>query len=88
MGKNGSEHEVRKQFKNPDGTYKNFIDPEGNVVVVLFDEDGRPQLTRTDKAVASAFLGPQPPGTKLIHIDGDLTNCHADNLKYVEEEAP
>ncbi len=33
--------------------------------------------------VAAAFLGPRPEGHDIIHLDGDQTNLHADNLAYV-----
>ena len=33
--------------------------------------------------VAAAFIGPRPEGHDIIHLDGDPTNLHVDNLAYV-----
>lgn len=32
--------------------------------------------------VATAFLGPRPPGLEIRHLDGDSRNCRVDNLAY------
>lgn len=34
------------------------------------------------RLVASAFLGPRPPGHYVCHRDGDPTNCAPSNLYY------
>lgn len=33
--------------------------------------------------VAMAFIGPRPEGMEVDHVDGDKSNCRADNLEYV-----
>lgn len=33
--------------------------------------------------VAEAFIGPRPDGFLVVHLDGDPSNCHVSNLKYL-----
>ena len=43
---------------------------------------GRKQMLGVHRAVAWAFLGPQPPGLYVCHEDNDERNCRLDNLRY------
>lgn len=40
------------------------------------------------RMVALAFLGEQPEGTRLVHLDGDPENCAVPNLVYRVPEVP
>lgn len=54
----------------------------GYKLVRLFrDKIGHMQAVH--KLVALAFLGPRPTGYDIDHIDGDKTNNHYTNLRYV-----
>lgn len=44
--------------------------------------DGPPRTVRVGKLVATAFLGPCPPGLSVIHRDLNCSNCAAANLAY------
>lgn len=35
-----------------------------------------------DLLVAWAFHGPPKPGESAVHVDGDLSNCMPENLRY------
>lgn len=53
------------------------------LVQLYMPENGR-RLAAISVArlVAAAFLGEQPEGLRVIHIDLDRSNCRADNLLY------
>jgi hypothetical protein len=38
--------------------------------------------------VAETFIGPCPPGCKLVHLNGNMTDNHLSNLAYVPETDP
>lgn len=45
---------------------------------------GQPRRQKTVRAlVAEAFHGPRPARAYVVHIDGNLDNCRADNLAYM-----
>ena len=44
---------------------------------------GTPKTYSRHKLVASAFIGPCPPGKEVNHKDGVTSNCYATNLEYV-----
>ena len=62
------------------------------------DSPPRVQITRDDMTanryipvavlVASAYLGEQPPGISVMHLDGDIRNCHPSNLAWVDPANP
>ncbi len=69
----------------PNLTRKTAINHKGFPSLVLFTKEhpGSRYLRQVNQLVAEAFLG--PPTVKLNsvwHIDGDFTNCAADNLKW------
>lgn len=61
------------------------ISDKGFPVVTLYGRDSKTRyLRQINKLVAVAFL-PQPVldiDNSIWHLDGDLTNCRADNLKW------
>ena len=48
--------------------------------------DSKRVTVKIHRLVAEAFLGPRPAGLLVNHLDGDKTNCRADNLHYVTAE--
>lgn len=51
--------------------------------VVRLSVGGQGTTFYTHHLVATAFLGDQPPGTQINHIDGVRTNNAVDNLEFV-----
>jgi hypothetical protein len=69
----------------PNTTRKININHQGFPTVVLFDKEhsGSRYVRQVNKIVATTFLEPPRSGHDAVwHIDGDLQNCHADNLKW------
>lgn len=69
----------------PDTLRKVSLNHKGFPTLVLFHKEhpGSRYLRQVNQLVAEAFLG--PPTVKLNsvwHIDGDLTNCNVENLKW------
>lgn len=61
------------------------VSDKGFPIVTLFGKDSKTRyLRQINKLVAEAFL--QPPfyenETAVWHIDGDLSNCNSENLKW------
>lgn len=63
-----------------------FIRPhhqrDGRVAVELRQPEGRRRLS-VGWLVCTAFHGPQPPGTDVCHLNADLSDDHADNLRWL-----
>jgi hypothetical protein len=64
---------------------KAYPNHQGFLTIVLFKPPSKSRYVRhVNKLVASAFL--EPPAhhdmTSVWHLDGDLLNCQADNLKW------
>jgi len=53
----------------------------GKIQVVMY-KDGKNHARAVHKIVATTFGDPGPEGTVPIHIDGDETNNHIDNLQW------
>lgn len=73
--KNKNRHEARKVS----------INDRGFPIVVLFKQDSKTRyLRQINRLVADAFLRPPlyDEDNAVWHIDGDLSNCSADNLKW------
>jgi len=60
------------------------VDKDGYRKVILC-ERGLRHYKRVHVLIAMAFLGPQPTGTVVCHLDGDLTNNCASNVAYVTQ---
>ena len=61
------------------------LSDKGFPIVTLFGRDSKTRyLRQINKLVATAFLDPPlySNETAVWHIDGDLQNCRADNLKW------
>lgn len=56
-------------------------DKDGYLTVILF-RDGSRHRRMVSHLVATAFVGPRPPGLVCAHNDGDLANNRAENLKW------
>lgn len=67
-------------------TYRKLnLNHRGFPTLVLFKKEhgGSRYVRQVNKLVADAFLEPADPSANSIwHIDGDLTNCHVDNLRW------
>jgi hypothetical protein len=62
------------------------IDANGDRVITLFDEHGRPQTRPVAELVLEALEGPRPPGHVVRFKDGDRLNCRLDNLEWAAPE--
>jgi hypothetical protein len=58
--------------------------------LVQIQRDGKPGNAYVPVAllVASAFHGPQHDGMSVLHLDGDMTNSHKDNLTWIDPSNP
>lgn len=54
---------------------------------IHFQQNGRGRRALVHVLVAESFLGEQPAGTQINHIDGDKANNRADNLEFVTPSA-
>lgn len=61
---------------------KNVTHRCGYLQVGLY-KNGRAKIFLVHRLVASAFLGPCPPGFQVNHKDGNKANNHLDNLEYI-----
>ena len=74
---------VRKQraLYNP-FLYKLVADRNGHQCIQL-SHDGVPERFRVSRLVGQAFCPDFSPELRPVYLDGDKTNCRADNLKWV-----
>lgn len=54
----------------------------GERVVVKLPTNYKVKTYRVANLVLTYFVGEQPDGQKAIHLDGDLSNCVLENLKW------
>lgn len=76
--------EVR-HVDRPDTIRKTSLNAQGFPVIVLFKRDSKSRYVRQiNKLVLQAFGNPPDYSdqTAVWHIDGNLLNCHIDNLKW------
>lgn len=62
---------------------KNSITANGHCKISMYDSGNRLVTRSVAVLVADAFLPrPEPRFNTVIHLDGDLLNCRADNLMW------
>ena len=57
------------------------VDANGDKVVTLYDERGRPQTRLLAELILEAFVGPRPSGHVARFKDGNRLNCQLTNLE-------
>jgi hypothetical protein len=63
------------------------VDANGDKVVTLHDEQGRPHTRLVAELILEAFAGPRPPGHVVRFKDGNRLNCELNNLEWAEAPA-
>lgn len=58
------------------------LNKNGYLYVTLIDESGKHHFKIVHRLVATAFCGRPKENAKVSHIDGDMTNNNADNLRW------
>ena len=58
------------------------VDVNGDRLVTIHDENGRPHTRPVAELVLESFVGPRPPGQVLRFKDGDRLNCAPANLEW------
>jgi hypothetical protein len=82
-----SDHgEVRSLYFDPPRALKPFTDKDGYPVIALWKKRKR-RAVNLHRLVAEAFHAEQRNvlHNEVAHLDGDRTNCRADNLKWVSK---
>jgi hypothetical protein len=64
------------------------VDANGDKVVTLHDEQGRPHTRLVAEIVLETFAGPRPPGHVIRFKDGDRLNCALSNLEWIPAATP
>ncbi len=64
-----------------------LVDVEGNKVITLYDDQGRPQTRLLAELILEAFIGPRPPGHVVRFKDDNRLNCELTNLEWVAAPA-
>jgi hypothetical protein len=64
-----------------------IVDANGDKVVTLHDERGRPQTRLLAELTLEAFVGPRPPSSTVRFKDGNRLNCELTNLEWVAAPA-
>jgi hypothetical protein len=77
--------EIISTHRNKVSQLKGGIDKDGYRKVILC-KDGERHYKRVHVVVANTFLGNQPKGTVVCHVDGDLKNNKPENLKYATQK--
>jgi hypothetical protein len=68
------EHVIKKAYT--------LLDARNSRYIVASDESGCTSVKPVAELVAEVFLPKPKPGQVLLFIDGDRTNCAADNLRW------
>jgi len=63
---------------------KHGLAPSDVLIVSLCNADGK-KTQQIRSLVLRTFLGPRPNRSRIIHRDGDATNCKLYNLEYKYE---
>jgi len=62
------------------------VDANGDKVVTLYDERGRPQTRLLAELILEAFVGPRPSGHVARFKDGNRLNCQLTNLECKKQK--
>ncbi len=69
--------------RRPDGPDGEIVRIGGNLKISLIDNDGVRHTVMVARLVAEAFVeAPSDMCTEVIHLDGDLSNVSASNLRW------
>jgi hypothetical protein len=79
---NGPEQEREKWVRVPA-----IVDANGDKVITLYDEQGRPRTRPVAELILEACVGPRPPGHVVRFKDGNRLNCELSNLEWAPAEA-
>ena len=63
------------------------VDANGDKVVTLYNEQGRPQPRLLAELILEAFVGPRPSGHVARFKDGNRLNCQLTNLEWAAAPA-
>ncbi|MBV8129463.1 MAG: HNH endonuclease [Planctomycetaceae bacterium] len=63
------------------------VDVNGDKIVTLHDERGRPETRLLAELMLEAFVGPRPSGHVVHFKDGNRLNCQLTNLEWVAAPA-
>lgn len=55
---------------------------KGGYLHITLHHDGRRKLAKIHQLVLAAFVGPNPNGAEINHVDGCTANNRCDNLEY------
>jgi hypothetical protein len=64
------------------------VDANGDMVVTLYDEQGRPHTRLVAEIMLETFVGPRPRGHVVRFKDANRLNCELSNLEWVAEPTP
>jgi hypothetical protein len=59
------------------------VDANGDKVITLYNEQGRPETRLVAEFILEAFVGPRLPGHVVRFKDGHRLNCERANLEWV-----
>jgi hypothetical protein len=63
------------------------VDANGDKVVTLYDEQGRPHTRLVAEILLETLVGPRPMGNVVRFKDGNRLNCELSNLEWVAATA-
>jgi hypothetical protein len=75
MRRNGTQQSVRERIRVQ-------IPHRGQYLQVVLSADGVRVTHKAHRLVAAAFLGPEPEGEEVRHLNGDGMQNNLDNLRY------
>jgi hypothetical protein len=64
------------------------VDANGDKVVTLYDEQGRPHTRLVAEIVLETFVGPRPQGHVVRFKDANRLNCELSNLEWISAPTP
>jgi hypothetical protein len=64
-----------------------IVDANGDKVITLYDEQGRPRTRLVAELILEACVGPRSRGCVVRFKDGNRLNCELSNLEWAPAEA-